>query len=309
MEKIYDNIFKTMVTKNPHLLIPLINVAFDEKYDSNEKVVLLSDEHQTEKIDDKDDSEVVTDSYISIAGNNYHMECQSNPDGTIMFRMVEYDFHIALDDALKNDSEIISFPRSAVLYLRHNKNTKDVMKLQIQFPGDQSVDYYVRIIKAKNYTKEDIIQKKLYFLVPYYIMRVEDEPLQKVLDDYIDLLYAIRADREKGFLIEYDLATIGKCLNKLVDVVYSKEPAIKEGVESVMGGKVIYDEIDRIFDEGVKFGEERGKAQGIEQGIEQGEIHSIKNLMSNMKISATEALKNLGIPEEKWDDYIKKLNS
>jgi hypothetical protein len=75
-----------------------------------------------------------------------------------------------------------------------------------------------------------------------------------------------------------------------------------------MGGKVIYDEIDRIFDEGVKFGEERGKAQGIEQGIEQGEIHSIKNLMSNMKISATEALKALGIPEEKWDDYIKKLN-
>jgi hypothetical protein len=41
-------------------------------------------------------------------------------------------------------------------------------------------------------------------------------------------------------------------------VVYSKEPAIKEGVESVMGGKVIYDEIDKIFDEGVKLGKQLG---------------------------------------------------
>ena len=40
-----------------------------------------------------------------------------------------------------------------------------------------------------------------------------------------------------------------------MNMACSKEPAIKEGVESVMGGKVIYDEIDKIFDEGVKSGE------------------------------------------------------
>lgn len=295
MEKVYDNIFKTMVTRNPHLVIPLINEAFDEHYDSNEKVTLLSDEHQTEGVNDEEDGEILTDSYISISGNNYHMECQSNPDGTILFRMVEYDFHIALDDALRNGSEEIAFPRSAVLYLRHNKNTKDVMNLKIVFPDDQSVDYSVKIIKAKNFSKDDIIRKKLYFLVPYYIMRVEEEPLQKVLDDYIDLLYAIKEDRKRGFLIEYDVASIGKCLSRLVEVVYSKEPAIKEGVESVMGGKVIYDEIDKIFDEGVKSGEQKTV------------INMIKNLMSNMNISATEAMKNLGIPEDEQQEYIDKL--
>lgn len=75
----------------------------------------------------------------------------------------------------------------------------------------------------------------------------------------------------------------------------NKEPAIKEGVESVMGGKVIYDEIDKIFDEGVKSGEQKTV------------INMIKNLMSNLNISASEAMKNLGIPEDEQQEYIDKL--
>ena len=275
MEKVYDNIFKTMVTKNSNLLIPLINEIFGEHYDQKARVILLSDEHQTEKPESEDDSEIITDSYISIDNTNYHLECQSNPDGTIAFRMVEYDFHIALDDALGKGIRRITFPRSAVLYLRHNKNTEDKLTLQIDFPNGNSADYDVKIVKAKNISKDEIIRKKLYFLVPYYIMRVEDEPLQQVLDDYIELLYAIEADRRNGLLLQYDLSTIRKCTNKLVDVVYSSDDAIREGVEKAMGGTVIYNEIDKAFDEGV--------AKGLEQGLEQGKEQGLHALVSSLK--------------------------
>ena len=114
MEKIYDDIFKTMVTKNPHLLIPLINEIFDEHYSQESEVILLSDEHRTEKIDGKNEREIITDSYISIENNNYHLECQSNPDGTILFRMVEYDFHIALDDLISRQATRTYSPSSSV---------------------------------------------------------------------------------------------------------------------------------------------------------------------------------------------------
>ena len=247
-------------------MIPLINEIFEENYERDVEIIHLSDNHQTEKSEVDEDGEIITDSYFRIQNNSYHLECQSNPDGTIVFRMVEYDFHIALDNALRKGEENIAFSKSAVLYLRHNSNTKDSLKLKITFPIDQTVDYIIKIVKAKEISKEEIIRKKLYFLVPYYIMRVEDEPSSKVLDDYIDLLQAMLRDREAGNLSEYDVVSIRRLLCKLADSVYGSNAVITKGVEKIMGGKVIYDEFDKAYDEAIA----RGTAKGIEQGREEG---------------------------------------
>lgn len=45
-----------------------------------------------------------------------------------------------------------------------------------------------------------------------------------------------------------------------------------------------------------------------EEGIEQGNLTAIRNLMKNMDWSAVEAMKAIGISEEKWQEYEKKLN-
>ncbi len=73
------------------------------------------------------------------------------------------------------------------------------------------------------------------------------------------------------------------------------DDSIRRGVENLMGGKVLYSEIDRIYDE------------GIEKGIEQNSLSSIKNLMNSLKISADEAMSYLGIAEDDRDKYLKKL--
>jgi hypothetical protein len=74
---------------------------------------------------------------------------------------------------------------------------------------------------------------------------------------------------------------------------------IRRGVENLMGGKVLYSEIDRIYDEGIE--------KGIEKGIEQNSLSSIKNLMNSLKISADDAMNYLGIAEDDRDKYLKKL--
>ena len=248
MDKIYDSIFKTMVTKNPNLLIPLINEVFGTNYESGTKILLLSDEHQTEDITGNDDGEIITDSYIIIKGNNYHIECQSNPDGTIVLRMIEYDFHIALDDALKTASQVLRFPKSAVLYLRHNSQTPDEVKLTVRFPENVDVQYSVPIIKVKNITKETIIEKKLYFLLPYYIMRIEDAPLMDVFSDIREMYASMEKSYSEGVLTGYDIGSVYNHMYKLVTNVYNSDEVTKE--VDTMRGDILYTHADELVDKG-----------------------------------------------------------
>lgn len=260
MTKIYDSIFKTMVTKNPGLLIPLINEVFGTNYDQNTKVLLLSDNHQTEGITESENGEIITDSYIIIQGNNYHIECQSNPDGTMVLRMIEYDFHIALDDTLRSGGNILKFPKSAVLYLRHNSSTPDNIALKILFPSGETVNYSVPIIKVKNITKDTIIEKKLYFLLPYYIMRLEDEPLKTVMSDMNDIIVNMEKCYADGILTDYDIESVYNHIQNLVNNVYNSD-TVKEGVDDIMGGNVLYTRADELIDQGIEQGVEKGKNQ------------------------------------------------
>ena len=65
-------------------------------------------------------------------------------------------------------------------------------------------------------------------------------------------------------------------------------------------------------EEHMKFVREEGFRRGHEQGMEQGQkfalLTNIRNLMKNMNWSAAEAMKAIGVPEEKWQEYEKKLN-
>ena len=101
MAHLFDDIFRTLCEKNPHLLIPLINEAFRKNYPITEKIELLSGEHHILSEHGKSLAERITDSAIRIGSKIYHLECQSSLDGTMALRMVEYDFHIALENVEK----------------------------------------------------------------------------------------------------------------------------------------------------------------------------------------------------------------
>ena len=71
--------------------------------------------------------------------------------------------------------------------------------------------------------------------------------------------------------------------------------------------QLIKDEAKLAHKAGYAEGMTAGEEKGIEQGIEQGVLSSIKNLMDSMKISASDAMDYLKIPEEQRDKYLKKL--
>ena len=78
----------------------------------------------------------------------------------MIIRFFEYDSQIALDDAtIEKEGETedgkksggvltVTFPHSAVLFLRSNENTGDVMKMKFVTPGGE-LDYDIPIIKMQ----------------------------------------------------------------------------------------------------------------------------------------------------------------
>lgn len=118
----YDDVFRTMVNDLPRITLKLINEMFKStlpvKYTGNEEVVQLANEQFLPQQDgDGGQEKRITDSRIRVISENgqdirnYHIECQSVPDGSIIVRMFEYDSQIALQDSEHSAEELsVSFP-------------------------------------------------------------------------------------------------------------------------------------------------------------------------------------------------------
>ena len=165
----YDDVFRTLVNDCSKLIIPLINEAFGESYTGDEIIQFSPNEHFLNQQDGSEDKRI-TDTTFAIVGKvtkRYHLECQSTLDYSILIRIFEYDAQIALDQ----DSEIVgsriivSFPNTAVLFLRSNASTPDVMEIVIRTPGGD-ISYDVPVMKVKSYSIEEIFVCKFTVVLP-----------------------------------------------------------------------------------------------------------------------------------------------
>ena len=57
---------------------------------------------------------------------------------------------------------------------RSNPNTPDELKICIR-AARKELKYGIPILKVKNYTLEDIFERRLWMLIPFYIFRYEKE--------------------------------------------------------------------------------------------------------------------------------------
>ena len=299
--RIFDDTFKTLCKKSKSLLIPLLNEVFSKEYSLETKFELLADEQYY--VPDKDTAKgksKITDSCIKIFDDIYHFECQCRNDGTMIIRMVEYDFLIALDEAMRNgnQSEMV-FPKSAVLYLRSGKENHSVLKMRMKMPTGDKIDYIVPIIKMRDYSAERILEKQLFFLLPFYILNYEREILEnkdneklcsKLREDYIKLCTGLSAAYQKGMIDDFEIHNIIELTGKLVRYVSKNNEAVKSEVTQIMGGRILELESDKIFlsgkDEGIKLGKNEGKNEGkitvfknmIKRGMDVAEAQSLAEL-------------------------------
>ena len=307
--KPFDRVFRTMAEKLPELFIYLINEVFRTEYDvkDKERIEHWRNEHQTKN------GEIITDVCLKINDVVYHIECQSNPDGTMAFRMIEYGFAIALDNIIrKNNVYETVMPRSCVLYLRHNANTPERLTTRI-YSADRKeyIDYESKIIKVQNYTRNEIFQKKLLVLLPYYIMRYERDfesinedadRISALLDEYRIILYKLE---EEGYENEYMTNSLIELIVQISDYMLEKYENIRRGMMEMLSpiyelkaDKLLYAEqkISELQQKNTEIQRKNTEIQRKNTEIQQ------KNIDLEKVISALLKMKNGDLNTEELDD-------
>ena len=272
----YDDAFRTMVQKCDDLVFPMLNYMFGTNYSMEDKIIRSSNEELSQQ-EDGGVIKRITDSQLIVLSKGvrkrYHVECESSTKtGSVLVRIFEYGTQMALDDAEFDDTAIkmvAYFPHAAILFLRDAKHIPDKMTIEIRTPDGDSCSYRIPIMKEKNFTLEQIFEKKLYFLIPFYIFHYEgklnelnsdEELLKDLLDEYEQIAVRLSETVEKGGLSSRSRYVIIQMIKRVADKLAIKQENVKQKVGDLMGGHVI--ELD-IFQ-----AEDKAEARGKEMGTD-----------------------------------------
>lgn len=270
----YDDVFRTLLNDCSNLIIPVINEVFGADHSGKEKIVFSANEHFMNQ-QDGNEVERVTDSSFKIIGREtkkYHLECQSSTDDSMLVRIFEYDTQIALDEGeIKGGTLTVTFPHSAALYLRCGPSTPDELKIRMVTPGGDVV-YGIPLMKTQKYTVEEIFQKRLLFLIPFHIFSHEkrfgeyerdEKRLGSLKQEYGQIRDRLEGSLERGEITEYTKCTIIDMSVKVLEHIARKYDLVREGVRSVMGGKILEYEAKTIREEAREEGREEGRVLTI----------------------------------------------
>ncbi len=265
----YDDAYRTLVTDCPELMIPVVNEMFQKHHGIGEKVTLFQNELYF-TLPNSDQKERITDSNIAIGDDRYHLECQSTMDGTMILRVFEYDSQMALKDSDCTQEELtVHFPSTGLIYLRHTSNTPESLKMTIVVPGD-SCSYEIPILKVKDYTLEEIFEKRLFFLLPFHLFAYEKDfekydtdvrKLGELSEHYTFLMRKLEVCVTQGLISTYAKSAIIAMMKKVMQALAKKHERITEGLGDVMGGKILDYEAKDILNRGREEGREEGRAQ------------------------------------------------
>ena len=307
MSNVYDGVFRTILNDCRKLIIPVINEIFNEKYTGEEEIQFFPNEHFIDQQDEAD-KERITDTNFTIFGKiqkKYHIECESSlPDGKITVRLFEYDAQIALDEGeVTEETLTVTFPNTAVLYLRTYKKTPDKMKYVIVTPGG-TVQYDVPIMKVQTYSLDDIFKKRLLMLIPFYIFSHEksfskynssEQKLEELKAEYQFILERLDRLEQQEVIGAFDKRTIIELSRDVIKEIAQKYENIQKGVGGMMSGALIETEARTILNQGIKQGIEQGKSQGINETKKKTALKMLK--MEKLTIEEIAECSELSVAE------------
>ncbi len=302
MANIYDGAFRTILNDCRRLIIPVINEIFGETYTGEEEIQFFPNEHFIDQQDEAD-KERITDTNFTVFGKipkKYHIECESSlPDGRITIRLFEYDAQIALDEGEVTEEILtVTFPNTAVLYLRTYKKTPDKMKYVIITPGG-TVQYDVPIMKVQKYSLDDIFEKRLLMLIPFYIFSHEngfpeynsnEQKLAELKAEYQEILERLDELEQQGVIGAFDKRTIIELSNDVIKEIAQKYVNVQKGVGDIMGGALIETSARRLKNEA----ENETKKQTALKLLKRGK-QTVEEIAEDTGLSITEVEQLAGL--------------
>ena len=327
MADVYDTSFRTLIYKCHSLVLPLLNETFGEHYNGNEQIVFDQNEQMIEtpkepvgNLSEEDGrtngtnsstyKKRITDTNFTVfAGSikNYHLECESKPfSASMLIRLYEYDTQLALRNSVTEGNTIrVKYPNTAVLYLKDISTIPDEMKMIIEVSENTEVIRKVRVIRMRDYSAEEIIRKRLYILIPFYLFNYEkrfkecnDDPekLEELLNDLRYLETELDALVNESRIDSFQQRVIKNCIKDVSDQLAQNYDNVRKGVEDVMVGPIADYEVIRIHDEGI----EEGRKEGIKENETKYLLSLLKHVNAGMiSIDGAASIANMSVEEFK----------
>jgi len=187
-------------------------------------------------------------------------------------RIAEYAFIVAKQFATWNIGHAtIPMPRFSVIYVKRTDKTPKTTLMTFTFPDGQEVTYSSENVILEEFTKEEIVEKRLFPYIPFYIARYEKkltsgEDIGSVVEE---LTYfrdeMVRLHRENE-LSDDELVDLMGFVNTIITHITNGNKN-EERLVNIMGGVIIETESERLMREGMY----QGKVQMIiELGQEDG---------------------------------------
>ena len=210
-----------------------------------------------------------------------------------------FDMTVGVILHLQVDDDIVTFPNTAVLYLRTYKKTPDKMKYVIVTPGG-TVQYDVPIMKVQTYSLDDIFEKDLLMLIPFYIFSHEkgfpeynsnEEKLAELKAEYQEILVRLDGLERQGVIGAFDKRTLIDLSGDVIHEIAQKYQNVQKGVGDMMRGALIETSARRLKNEA----ENEAKRNIALRMLKRGKL-AIEDIAEYSGLSVAEVEQLAGLP-------------
>ncbi len=175
---------------------------------------------------------------------------------------------------------------------------KNMMKYVIVTPGG-TVQYDVPIMKVHAYSLDDIFEKGLLMLIPFYIFSHEkgfpeynsnERKLAELKKEYQRILEKLDELERQGMIGAFDKRTIIELSGDVIREIAQKYENVQKGVGDLMRGVMIETSAKTILNQGIR--------QGISQGISQTQKETALRMLQDGELSIDKIAKYSGLKIE-----------
>ncbi len=282
----YDNVFKTMKSKHKRLFISVINETFGKNYSMDAKIETLPSEGYLTESETTDGSknieEQISDFVIKIGNEIYLLECQSYDDGSMAIRIAEYAFIVARQFAVWDIGHAtIPMPRFSVIYVKRTEKTPKITTITFTFPDGQEVKYESVNVILEEFTKEYIVEKRLFPYVPFYVARYEKDIVsENSIENAVEDLNYFRNEmvrlHKEGELTDEEIVDLMGFVNTIITHIANGNKN-EERLVNIMGGTVIEMESEKLI--------RKGRLQGRLEGIQDSVLKLLKKGLSVLEVA------------------------
>ena len=207
-------------------------------------------------------------------------------------RIAEYAFIVARQFASWDIGHAtIPMPRFSIIYIKRTERTPKITTITFTFPDGQRVDYKSENAILEDFTKEEIVEKRLFPYIPFYIARYEKEiALEGNIEKVIEELTYFRDEmirlHQEGELSDDELIDLKGFVNTII-VHIANGNKNEERLVNIMGGTVIETESDKIK---IQMIIELGKEDGLDDAA------ILKRLQQKI----------IGLPFKRAEEYLEQ---